>query len=78
MLLKSRLDYTCYSCSEADRLEEREEHAKEAMQLGGALVALGATAGGGGAMAVDGLAALFINSQVREAGVRLRRTLSVR
>ncbi|KAG2454201.1 hypothetical protein HYH02_001236 [Chlamydomonas schloesseri] len=49
--------------TEADRLEEREEHAKEAMQLGGALVALGATAGGGGAMAVDGLAALFINSQ---------------
>ncbi|KAG2432647.1 hypothetical protein HXX76_008987 [Chlamydomonas incerta] len=48
--------------TEADRLEEREEHAKEAMQLGGALVALGATAGGGGAMAVDGLAALFINS----------------
>ncbi|KAG2445088.1 hypothetical protein HYH02_008955 [Chlamydomonas schloesseri] len=46
--------------AEAERLEERDEHAKEAMQLGGMVSGL---PGNGASGLVEGVAVVFINSQ---------------
>ncbi|KAG2430819.1 hypothetical protein HXX76_009795 [Chlamydomonas incerta] len=46
--------------AEAERLEERDEHAKEAMQLGGMVDGLPGNSAGG---FVEGVAVVFINSQ---------------